>query len=81
MGTMVSLPSVPGWSWMETDMAPTFSSTGPDNLQITIAGMTSGGGYAPRAATLTLDFFIDANGVLQNFITLIAEPPGLQIGN
>jgi len=77
MGAEVSIPSVPGWSWTESDMGPTFSSTGPDNLQITITGMTSGGGYAPTVATLTLDFFIDENGVLQNSITLIAEPPGL----
>jgi hypothetical protein len=80
MGAEVSFPSVPGWSWTETDASPTFSSTGPDNLQITITGMTSGGGYAPAVATLTLDFFIDANG-LHNSITLIAEPPGLQTGN
>ena len=81
MGAEVSFPSVSGWSWMETDTSPTFSSTGPDNLQITITGMTSGGGYAPTLATLTLDFFIDENGVLQNSLPLIAEPPGLQIGN
>src|SRR5215471_4953065 len=81
MGVMVSLPSVPGWSWTESDTSPTFNSTGPDNLQITITGMTRGGGYAPTVATLTLDFFIDENGVLQNSITLIAEPPGLQISN
>jgi hypothetical protein len=81
MGAEVSIPSVPGWSWMETDMGPTFSSTGPDNLQITITGMTSGGGYAPTQATLTLEFFIDQNGMLQNSITLIAEAPGLQIKN
>jgi hypothetical protein len=82
MGAEVSIPSVPGWSWTETETdAPTFSSTGPANLQITMTGMTSGGGYAPAAATLTLDFFIDQNGVLQNSITLIAEPPGLQTGN
>src|SRR5215470_5375240 len=74
MGAEVSIPSVPGWSWTESDMGPTFSSTGPDNLQITITGMTSGGGYAPTVATLTLDFFIDENGVFQNSITLIAEP-------
>src|SRR5215831_6194443 len=81
MGAEVSIPSVPGWSWMETDAAPTFSSTGPENLQITITGMTSGGGYAPTVATLTLEFFIDRNGMLQNSITLIAEPPGLQTRN
>ena len=75
MGAEVSFPSVPGCSWTETDTSPTFISTGPDNLLITITGMTSGGGYAPTVATLTLDFFIDANGVLQNSITLIAEPP------
>ena len=78
MGAEVSIPSVSDWSWTETDMAPTFSSTGPDNLQVTITGMTSGGGYAPTVATLTLDFFTDENGVIQNSITLIAEPPGLQ---
>ena len=76
MGAEVSFPSVPGCSWTESDNGPTFSSTGPDNLQITITGMTKGGGYAPTAATLTLDFFIDENGVFQNSITLIAEPPG-----
>ena len=54
MGAEVSIPSVPGWSWMETDAAPTFSSTGLDNLQITMTGMTSGGGYAPAVATLIL---------------------------
>jgi len=81
MGARVSIPSVPGWSWTESDASPTFSSTGPDHLQITITGMTRGGGYAPTVATLTLDFFIDENGVLQNSITLIAEPPGLQISN
>jgi len=81
MGATVSIPSVPGWSWMETDAAPTFRSTGPDNLQITMTGMTSGGGYAPAVATLTLEFFIDQNGMLQNSITLIAEAPGLQIKN
>jgi hypothetical protein len=78
MGAEVSIPSVPGWSWMESDMGPTFSSTGPDNLHITIMGMTSGGGYAPTAATLTLDFFIDQAGMLENFLTLTAEPPGQQ---
>ena len=76
MGAMVSIPSVPGWSWMESDMGPTFSSAGPDNLQITITGMTSGGGYAPAEAMLTLEFFMDENGMLQNSITLIAAPPG-----
>jgi len=81
MGATVSIPSVPGWSWMETEAAPTFSSTGPDNLQITMTGMTSGGRYAPTEATLTLEFFIDQNGVLQNSITLTAQPPGLQMGN
>jgi len=81
MDAEVSIPSVPGWSWTETDMAPTFSSTGPDNLQITITGMTSGGRYAPTVATLTLDFSTDENGVIQNSITLIAKPPGLQTSN
>ena len=78
MGATVSFPSVPGWSWTESENGPTFSSTGPDNLQITSTGMTSGGGYEPVAATLTANFFIDENGFLQNSITLIAEPPGLQ---
>jgi hypothetical protein len=75
MGATVSLPAVPGWSWTETDMGPTFSSTGPDHLEITMTGVTSGGRYAPAEATLTLDFFNDGNDVL---ITLIAEPPGLE---
>ena len=75
MGASLSIPSL-GWSWVESDMGPTFSSTGPDNLQITITGMTSGGVYAPTTATLTLDFFIDQNGMLQNVLTLTAEPPG-----
>jgi hypothetical protein len=82
MGATVSFPSVPGWSWSESNTRPpTFSSTGRDNLQITITGTTSGGGYAPNVATLTFDFFIDENGVFQNSITLIAEPPGLQTSN
>jgi hypothetical protein len=76
MGAEVSFPSVPGWSWMESDMGPTFSSTGPDDLQITITGMTSGRGYAPTAAMLTLEFFIDENGAFQESITLTAAPPG-----
>jgi hypothetical protein len=78
MGADVSFPSRPGWSWTESDNSPTFSSTGPDNLQITITGMTSGKGYAPTQATLTLEFFIDENGALQNSITLVAEPPGAE---
>ena len=77
----VSIPSVPGWSWTESDSGPTFSSTGPNDLQITITGMTSGGGYAPVPATLTLEFFIDDNGFFHNSITLIAEPPGRQTRN
>jgi hypothetical protein len=81
MGVTVSIPFVRGWSWTETDTGPTFSSTGPDNLRITFTGMTRGGGYAPTVATLTADFFKDENGFLKNSITLIAEPPGLQISN
>ena len=76
MGAMVSIPSVLGWSWMETDMGPTFSSTGPDNLHITTTGMAMGGKYAMTDATLTGDFFTDADGVMQGSLTLTAGSQG-----
>jgi len=80
MGAEVTIPSV-DWSWMESDMGPSFSSTGPNNLHITLTGMTMGGGYAPTTATLTLDLFIDENGIIQNVLTLNAEPPGQTIAD
>ena len=75
-----TISSVPGWMLMDTGPA-TFSSTGPDNLQITALGMTMGGDYPMTDATLIFDFSTDEDGVVRGSITLIAEPPGLQNSN
>ena len=63
--------SASDWMWM--GMGPeTFSSTGPNNLRVTTAGMTMGGGYPMTAATLTADFFTDQKGVIHGLLTLTA---------